>query len=150
MDAKQGGYVLFVENLRYLLVGRDHQLLDQAVRLGLSDRDETNDAAGAIELELGLLAALDRERGTRRTSCRQRTSATASGREWLAPGVLGALAPVEDSVDLLVGQPSVGADHRAVARRTAHLIAGDRHFDRDRQPILRGHARAGGGGSGSR
>ena len=90
-----------VEQRRDRLVGGDHQVLDQAVRLGLLDSAaRAVDVAVAVEVELRL-GRLDGERAAASRARLQRGGRRARGRQRLAPTAPAACsAPAKIAVDL--------------------------------------------------
>ena len=54
MHAVEGRHAALLQEPRHLLVGGDHQVLDQAVRLGLVHRLGADDVPAAVEPEIGL------------------------------------------------------------------------------------------------
>ena len=102
--------------LRHLLVGEDHQLLDQAVRLGLHVVDRPHDVPVRVELELGL-GRLDAERAAREAALPQGTGDLARQRERLGDLLGSGGAVREHPLDLVVAEARVGADQAAVERR---------------------------------
>ena len=105
-----------------LLVGEDHQALDQPVGLGLLDPASGDDVACLVELELGL-AGGDRqlaggaglaEAGRRRPGDPERLRDLLRGR----------LAAGEDAVEAVVVEARVGADHAAIEAGGADRRAG--------------------------
>ena len=125
------------------LVGGDHQVLDQAVGLGLRARADLDDVAALVEVELRLA----RESTASAPRCsRARCSAAAASRaaaSGSAHGSARALGAGEDAVDALVVEALVGADQRAVERGAARRSAPSQlELDRHRQALAPGHQRA--------
>ena len=135
VDAVERRDLALVEQRRDALVGGDHQVLDEAVRLGLLARRPGSRRGRA---------------GRRRTRARSRSIASApraSRRAWSAAAAARAAAsgsahgasarssPGEDPVDAVVVEARVGADQRAVERAAHDLRAAQLHLDRDREAV---------------
>ena len=116
-------------------------MLDQPVRLGLLARHQRRHVALARERELRLLG-LDLERALRLARRLQRVGGAPRRRQRRRPRLLRPRAAGEDLVDLGIGEPLVGADHRAVERDPPPLRSLELHLDRDREPVLVRHQRA--------
>src|SRR5206468_9734830 len=125
-----------------LLVGRDHQVLDQAVRLRLHRTLGAGDVALVVEAEVRL-DAFHRERPGARTPLFQRAGDRPRGLEWLRPGVLRALLPAEDPVDAVVVQALVRADDAAIEGRALDVRAREIHLYSRREAVLVRAQRAG-------
>ncbi len=130
------------EMLRDGLVGGDHQLLDQRVRLAVLAHRDRADVAVRVERELGLLG-VERQPARLRARVRQRAGDLARGLERRGPRVVGALAPGEDPLHLLVVEAHVRADQRAVERAARHPGAVEVDLHRDGGAREPGHQRAG-------
>ena len=90
-------------------------MLDQPVRLGLLDRRDPHHVAVAFELELRL-GRLEHQRRPGRAPRLQRRGRRPGRGERLPPRVSPRAPPREDPVHLLVVEPLIRADHRAVER----------------------------------
>ena len=124
------------------LVGRDHQVLDQLVRLGLLARHDAGHVALVREVELRL-DRLDGQRAALRPCGLERRGRRPRRGQRRGPRLLGALAAREDPVDPRVVEPGVGADDGAVERAAHELRAVEVELDGDGQAVLEGHERAG-------
>ena len=133
VDAVDRRHPLALQQLRDLLVGEDHQPLDQAVRLGLGDAARAADVAGRVEAELRL-EGLDVEAG-RAAPLAQRRRRLARHRQRLGDRLRRFGAAGEDRVELVVVEPRVGADAAAVEARRGRPAARS-------QLDLRGHREA--------
>ncbi len=122
VDPVDRRHALALQQLGDLLVGEDHQPLDQAVRLGLGDTARADDVAARVEAELGL-EGLDVEAG-RAAPLAQRRGRLAGDRQRLGDRFGRFRPPREDDVQLVVVEPRVGADAAAVEARAAGLTAG--------------------------
>ena len=118
MDAVERRHVLALEQPRDLLVGEDHQLLDQAVGLGLDERVRGLDVAVGRERELRLGAPHLEAGGVGVGNRRRRPP---SRRDRIRDRVGGALGPGEDPVEVVVVEARVGTDPRPVEARRASL-----------------------------
>ena len=107
-----------LEQRRDRLVGRDHQVLDQPVRLRLLAPHELGDVPVARERELGLLRTRRRARPAPRAPPGA-PRPPARRRQRLGPRRHGGLVAGEDPVHLRVVQPRARADDRAVERGAA-------------------------------
>ena len=118
MHSVQGGDVLSLQQLGDPLVGEDHQLLDQGMGLGLWHRAGPDDVA-VLEVELGL-EALHLERSSGAALCEH---GSGPARELDRPDDRfgGPLAPGEDPVEMVVVEPSVGANQTSVEALRARL-----------------------------
>ncbi len=141
MHAEQRRQPAGLEQRRDRLVGGDHQVLDQPVRLGLLARGLLGHVALARERELRL-DRLDRERAARLPRILQRGGGAARGGQRLRPRRARALGTGEDPVHPRVVQALVGADDRAVEGAAAQPRPVELELDRDREPVLVGHERA--------
>ena len=124
------------------LVCGDHQVLDQAVRLGLLARRQPGHVALVREVEL----RLDGLHGQRpaRLPCRvERRRGGTRGLQRPSPRGLCELLAGEDTIDARVVQPRVGADQRAVECGAHHGRPVEVELDRDREPVLMRDQRAG-------
>ena len=139
MDAVQRGQPVVGQVARHLLVGQDHQLLDQPVGLGLGLVAHTGHHPLGVELE-GRLGGADLDRVALRA---QGARHLARGLERRRPGLLGPGLAGEDPVHLAVGQAAVAAHARAVKGNVAGLGAVHLHLDRHRQLLLPRAQRAG-------
>ena len=144
VDAVEGGDATALEQLGDLLVGEDHQLLDQAVGLGLLDRVRADDLS-VLEAELGL-GALNVERragpasreGRSRLPCERQRLGDPAGRP---------RPTAEDLVELVVVEPRVRADQAAVEARRERLAGlRDLNLGGDGEPVLVGDEAADVGG----
>ena len=144
VDAVQRRHAALGQQPRDLLVGRDHEVLDEPVRLGLLARAATRRRARRRRSETP--ARTSRARAPtahRRRSCS--AAETRAGRgERRRPRLERRLVAGEDPVDALVVQARVGADRRAVERR-AHDVGARRSRARRSPPRARSprHERAG-------
>ena len=130
------------EVVRHPLVREDHQLLDHAVRLGLRLVPDPDHVAALVELERRL-GRLHLERAAPAAPLPQRRGHLAGGRQRLAPGRGGRLVSGEDAVHLVVGEPGVAPDPRAMERHRPGLGPVHQELDGHRQPLLPGHQAAG-------
>ena len=112
VDPVDRRHPLALEQLRHLLVGEDHQPLDQPVRLGLGDAAGADHVAARVEAELGL-EGLDVEAG-RAAPLAQRRGRLAGDRQRLGDRLRRFGPTGEDDVELVVVEPRVGADAAAV------------------------------------
>ena len=113
-------------------------MLDHPVRLGLRNAFGAGHVSIPIEFEFGFTRFQDERRLAGSTGA-QRGSHRPGACQRLAPGRRGPLDPVEYTVDALVVEPLVRADHRAIERAAANAIVLNDHFHRHRQPVLPGH-----------
>ncbi len=134
VDAVERRDRALVEHRRHRLVGGDHQVLDQPMRLGLDRRHRLDEVAAAVEGELRL-DRLDGQRAAALAAGLQRRRRRARGRERLGPRRLRLLVAGEDPVDAVVVQALVGADERAMEGRLDGLRAAQLELDGDRQAI---------------
>ena len=141
VDAVQGGELARLQEPRDGLVGGDHQVLDQPVRLGLLARLERAHVTVAVERELRL-GRLDGQRAALVAGALQRRADCACRGQGLGPRRLRRLGTREDPVHARIVEPRVGADHGAVKRGAAHRRALELQLDGDGQPILARHQRA--------
>jgi hypothetical protein len=133
VHAVEGGDPSLLEQPRHLLIGEDHQPLDQAMRFGLGDRPRRGDTPVRVEAELRL-ARLDLERFA--AIARQRGSGRTRDRQRLLDRVRRRLAAGEDMVELVVVEPGVGADPAAIeARRPRDSIRSQHDLRGDRQTL---------------
>ncbi len=108
VDAVEGRDLSPLAELGDLLVGEDHQVLDQAVRLRLGDRFRSHDGAVGVEVELGL-ERLDLQ-GADATAIGQRRGRPPRERKRLGDSRGSGLSPVEDPIELVVVEALVRAD----------------------------------------
>ena len=101
-----------------LLVGEDHQPLDQPVGLGLRDAAGGDDVAVLVEAELGL-AGFDVELAAGAALARAPRPPRGRSPAARRPRRGASLAPGEDPVELVVVEARVGADQAAVEARTS-------------------------------
>ena len=141
VHAVQARHAALLEQAGDGFVGGDHQVLDQAVGLGLRAREDREHVAVLVERELGLLG-VDDERAAALALALQRGGGLARGAQRRAPRLGGGLAPGEDAVDLLVVQARVRADHRAVEGGAREHRAVQLHLDGHRHALDSGHQRA--------
>ena len=134
VDAVERRDLALLEQRRDALVGRDHQVLDEAVRLRRRADALALDVAARIEGELGL-RALDRQRAARLAPRLQGGCRRPRGSERLRPRRVGRLVAREDPVDAVVVESRVRADHRAVEGAADDLRAAHLHLDRDRVAV---------------
>ena len=137
-----GGGALALEQLRDLLVGEDHQPLDQPVRLGLGDGAGLDRVAVGAEAELRL-EGLDLE--TRRAAALSEPRGGSAGYRERLGNWLGGLSPAgEHLVEAVVVETSVGADPAAVEARGDRGAAGAKqNLGRHRQSLDIGRESAG-------
>ena len=141
MHAIQTGNALARKQPGDGLVGGDHQVLDQAVGLGLHARANLGDVSALVEDELGLLG-VDRQRAAPLARVLQSASSPARRRQRRRPRLQWLLLSGEDPVDALVVQPFIGADQRAIELRALDLRAIELQLGRHRQALSRWHERA--------
>ena len=122
-----------------LLVGQDHELLDQAVRLRLLLMAHTGHVAVGVELE-GRLGVADLD-GVSPPG--ERTRDLPCDGEPVRPRSLGAGPPREDLVHLAVGEALVAAHARAVERDSLHRGAVQLQLEGHGELVLAGAQRAG-------
>ena len=142
VDAVQRRHPALGEHPRDLLVSRDHEVLDQPVRLGLLAGPRLRDVPAGVEAKLRL-GGLEFERRLRQPALVQRGGDGASCGEGRRPGLERRLVAREDSVDALVVQALVGADRRAIERRPLDRGPGEVELDGDRRAPRPGNERAG-------
>ena len=126
----------------HLLVGEDHQLLDQGVRLRLRLLRHADDVAGLVELELRLRGR-DLERAALLAPLAQGARSVAGGCERLRPHRIRTLLACEHAVHLVIGEPGVAADQRAVEAHARHPLAAQLHLHGHREALGARHERAG-------
>ncbi len=136
VNAVQARRAALLEQPRDGFVGRDHQVLDQPVRLGLRAGVDRGDVAALVEDELGLLG-VDDERSGALARRLQACGGRARGGERLGPRLLRALGGGEDAIDLLVVEALVRADQRAVERRAHDLGAVELELDGHGEALAR-------------
>ena len=133
MHAIESGAVAAGEERSDVLVGEDHQLLDEHVRVWLGLQNSFGDTTVAeAKLELRRLHG---ERAAREAPLAQTGGEHRVQVELLEDGRVGLT-----TLCLPVAEPGVRADHRAVEER---LGAAGRQLDGDAQPILVRPQRAG-------
>ncbi len=142
VHAVQARHVPERQLLRDGLVGGDHEVLDQRMRLcGHAAFDVAHFAVG-VEGELRLLG-LERQRtAVSRPRPAERRRGLPRRRQRLRPRLARGLATGEDRVHAVVVQALVGTDRRAVEAGAAHASLRDLHLHRDRHPVPAGHQRA--------
>ena len=117
------------------LVGADHQLLDQRVRLRLLHRPSAVTLPSASNSNSGSVVVIS---SAESGDAGRRAPRPRAGRARVAPRPAPAArpAPGEELVELLVGEPHVRADPAAVeAGRARRAVGGEQHLDRDREPL---------------
>ena len=118
------------------LVGEDHQLLDEHVRVRLGLEPGAFDAAVLVEGERDL-PSRHAERAAGEAAAAQVERNRFGQPEPLGDLRLGALFPAQDPLRLPVRQPRSAADHRPVERRLAELeVRVEGHLDGDAEAIL--------------
>ena len=113
VDAVDRRHATALEQLRDLLVGENHQPLDQAVGLGLRHGAGTDDFTGTIEAELGL-GALDREPAPIVALPAEARCRVAGQRQRLGDPLGRGGATGEDHIELVVVEAGVGPDPAAI------------------------------------
>ena len=129
----EGRHAAPLADLGNPLVGEDHQLLDQAVGLGLGDRVSPDHVPVGIELELRL-GGRDLQRAPARV-CRAAPPQRRGRSPVASRSPPARLLAGEDAVELVVVEPAVGANAAAVEARRARLAGG-------REDDLGGHREA--------
>ena len=119
VDAVDRRHPLALQELGHLLVGEDHQPLDQAVGLGLRHAARAGHVALGVEAELRL-EGLDVE-ARRPAVLAQRRRGLPRHRQRLGDSLGRPRAAGEDRVELVVVEAGVGADAAAVEARPARL-----------------------------
>jgi hypothetical protein len=142
VDAVERRDRALVEHRRHRLVGGDHQVLDEPVRLGLDRRHRLDQVAAAVEGELRL-DRLDGQRAAALAPRLERRSPPRAAGERLRPRLLRVLVAGEEAIDAVVVQALVGADRRAMNGRLDGLRAAQLELDGDRQAIDARPQRAG-------
>ncbi len=127
---------------RHLLVGQDHQLLDQGVRLGLRLVGDAQHVAAIVELELRL-RGLDGERAPARPALPKRGGDRARSHERVRPRLLRALVAGKDAIHLRVLEPRVASNRRAMERRAHDAIRLHLELDGHCVAVLVRHEAAG-------
>src|SRR5918995_2938294 len=118
------------------LVGEDHQLLHEHVRVRLGLEPGAIDAAVLVEGECDL-PGRHAERAAGKAAAAQVERNRFGQPEPLGDLRLGALFPAQDPLRLPVRQPRSAADHRPVERRPAELqVRVEGHLDGDAEAIF--------------
>ena len=140
VDPVEGRDAATLEQLGDPLVGEDHQVLDQAMGLGLLHGLGT-DHLTVLETELGL-EALYLERGAR-PAAGERRRGLARERQRLGDRIGGPPPAGEDLVELVVVEAGIRPDRAAVEARRERLT-GFRDLDLrgDGEPVLARHQAA--------
>jgi hypothetical protein len=120
VDAIESGDLTVLEELRDLLVAQDHQVLDQAVSLGLGDLARPDDRA-VVEVELGLAPGHHDRRG--RAVPGEGGGDSSGELDLRADGLGSALARGEYLIELVVVQARVGPDPAAIEAHRPDVAA---------------------------
>ena len=142
MHAIQAGHALPGQQRGHSLVGRDHEMLDQAVRLGLCARPDLADVPVGVEQELRL-ERVDHECPAPLAAALQRRGRLARRYQRCPPGLCGGLVPGEDAIHALVIEPLVRAYERAVERCARHGVGLHVELHRHGQALRPWQQRAG-------
>ena len=140
----KAGRTALGEQPRDRFVGGDHQVLDQAVGLGLQAYEHLLDMPVFVEDELRL-GGVERQRTAVALApiLLERCRRGPRGRQRPGPRLACALAAGEDLIDLLVAQALVRADQRAVEGGLRDRCPVQLELDRHRRALFPRHERAG-------
>src|SRR5918995_155538 len=118
------------------LIGKDHQLLDEHVRVRLGLEPGTFDAAVLVERERDLAGRHTERAAGEAAAAQLERDRLRQTKPFLELGLDGLLI-AQDPLRLPVGQPRATADHRPIESRLAEVeVRIERHLDGDAEAIL--------------